>query len=122
MFRLSLIDAVDTPLFHNAELRKRISLSDARVIVDWMARSEEEGGGGRRAEWVPPGGPGVAAMTSFGLDGGGGGSSSAGVVDAKTVAWIWWRRPEEWATLLADWVGFIRTLTMTVFHHILRAG
>lgn len=22
----------------------------------------------------------------------------------KTVAWIWWRRPEEWADLLMDWI------------------
>lgn len=22
----------------------------------------------------------------------------------KTVAWIWWRRPEEWAGILADWI------------------
>lgn len=92
IFRLSLVDAVETPLFHNAELRKRIGLSDARTIVDWMTKSEEDGGGGRRAEWVPPTGSG---------DGGG-----AGAIDAKTVAWIWWRRPEEWAMLIADWVGF----------------
>lgn len=45
-----------------------------------MAKAEEEGGGGRRAEWA---------------DG-----------NAKTVAWVWWRRPEEWAGILADWVGF----------------
>lgn len=47
-------------------------------MLDWMAKSEVEGGGGRRAQWV---------------DG-----------SAKTVAWIWWRTPEEWAGLLADWV------------------
>lgn len=45
-----------------------------------MARAEEDGGGGRRAEWI---------------DGG-----------SKTVAWVWWRRPEEWAGILADWVNF----------------
>lgn len=43
-----------------------------------MAKPEEEGGGGRRAEWI---------------DGG-----------SKSVAWIWWRRPEEWAGIVADWV------------------
>lgn len=91
IFRLSLVDAVETPLFHNTELRKRIGLSDARTIVDWMTKSEEEGGGGRRAEWVPPKGSGD--------------SGGAGAIDAKTVAWIWWRRPEEWAMLIADWVG-----------------
>ncbi|PIG85522.1 ESCRT-II complex component (Vps25) [Aspergillus arachidicola] len=43
-----------------------------------MAESEEKGGGGRRAEWV---------------DG-----------TNKTIAWVWWRRPEEWAGILADWI------------------
>ncbi|KAB8278809.1 ESCRT-II complex subunit-domain-containing protein [Aspergillus minisclerotigenes] len=77
-YRLSLIEAIESPLFHNSTLRKRISLSEARNILDWMAESEEKGGGGRRAEWV---------------DG-----------TNKTIAWVWWRRPEEWAGILADWV------------------
>lgn len=55
-----------------------MGLGEARAVLDWMAKAEEEGGGGRRAEWI---------------DGGG-----------KTVAWVWWRRPEEWAGILADWV------------------
>lgn len=92
-FRLSLIEAVESPLFHNAALRKRLSLGDARDIVDWMAApaagGDEDGtisttaaggvgGGGKRAEWVD--------------------------ANHKSVAWIWWRRPEEWAGLVADWV------------------
>ncbi|EAW10657.1 ESCRT-II subunit protein VPS25 [Aspergillus clavatus NRRL 1] len=77
-YRLSLIEAVESPLFHNAALRKRLGLSEARAVLDWMAKAEEEGGGGRRAEWI---------------DGG-----------DKTAAWIWWRRPEEWAGIVADWV------------------
>ncbi|KAK2750824.1 hypothetical protein FQN55_001836 [Onygenales sp. PD_40] len=77
LYRLSLIDAVESPLFHNAQLRKRLSLADARTIVDWMVKGD---GGGRRAEWV--------------------GGDSGG----KAVAWIWWRTPEEWAGVLADWV------------------
>jgi ESCRT-II complex subunit VPS25 len=77
-YRLSLIEAVESPLFHNAALRKRVPLAEARDILDWMAESEENGGGGRRVEWI---------------DGGN-----------KTVAWVWWRRPEEWAGILADWV------------------
>ncbi|KAH2306036.1 hypothetical protein KXV64_008916 [Aspergillus fumigatus] len=78
IYRLSLIEAIESPLFHNATLRKRLSLSEARAVLDWMAKPEEEGGGGRRAEWI---------------DGG-----------SKSVAWIWWRRPEEWAGIVADWV------------------
>ncbi|EDN10329.1 DUF852 domain-containing protein [Histoplasma capsulatum] len=77
LYRLSLIDAIDSPLFHNADIHKRLSLADARTVVDWMVRGE---GGGRRAEWV--------------------GGESGG----KAVAWIWWRTPEEWASVLADWV------------------
>lgn len=88
-----------------------MGLSEARAIIDWMAQSEEEGGGGRRAEWLPVGTPGasnVASISGFegvsslmsGMTGGG----TAVVSTAKTVAWIWWRRPEEWATLIADWV------------------
>lgn len=80
IYRLSLIEAIESPLFHNAALRKRLGLSAARAVLDWMARAEEDGGGGRRAEWI---------------DGG-----------SKTVAWVWWRRPEEWAGILADWVIF----------------
>ncbi|KAF3393032.1 Vacuolar protein-sorting-associated protein 25 [Talaromyces pinophilus] len=75
-FRLTLTEAVESPLFYNARMRKRIGLQEARMIVDWMAMSQEDGGGGRRAEWVP--------------------ASAAGGGE-KTIAWIWWRRPEEWA-------------------------
>ncbi|KAF4768744.1 hypothetical protein HAV15_002914 [Penicillium sp. str.  len=79
-YRLPLIEAVETPLFHNTALRKRLDLRDAREVIDWMTKSEEEGGGGRRAD----------------LNGAGQGP--------KTVAWIWWRRPEEWADVLVEWV------------------
>lgn len=76
IWRLSIIDALDTPLFHNSELRKRLSLNDAREIVDWMTRA----GGSERAEWI-------------------------GREGEKTIAWIYWRRPEEWAEVLSDWVN-----------------
>ncbi|KAL4896692.1 putative ESCRT-II complex component [Aspergillus ambiguus] len=76
LYRLSLVDAIDSPLFHNATLRKRLALGDARNVIDWMAKGED--GGGKRAEWI---------------DGAN-----------KTVAWIWWRTPEEWASLVVDWV------------------
>lgn len=82
------MDAVETPLFHNAALKKRVNLSEARAIVDWMARAEEDGGGGKRAEWVE----GLAGKE-------------------KTLAWIWWRRPEEWAAMIAGWVS---TLTLVI--------
>ncbi|KAJ6014652.1 ESCRT-II complex Vps25 subunit N-terminal winged helix, partial [Penicillium herquei] len=84
-YRLSLVEAVDSPLFHNAALRKRLDLREARDVIDWMVKSEEEGGGGRRAKWIDS-------------------SSSSGNQGPKSVAWIWWRRPEEWADVIVDWV------------------
>ncbi|KAJ5133691.1 hypothetical protein N7526_005056 [Penicillium atrosanguineum] len=80
-YRLSLIEAIDTPLFHNAQLRKRLDLREARAVIDWMAKSESEGGDGR-AEWI----------------------EGSGNQAPKSTAWIWWRRPEEWADTIADWV------------------
>lgn len=79
IYRLSVVHAVEWPLFHNASLRKRVDLADARGIIDWMASAE----GGRRAEWI---------------DGESGG---------KAIAFIWWKRPEEWAEVLADWVSYL---------------
>ncbi|KAF6227787.1 hypothetical protein HO173_007499 [Letharia columbiana] len=77
VFKLSLVAALDTPLFKNAELRKRLSVNDALQVVDWMTRDE----GGRRAEWI---------------DGG---------VEAKGgTTWVYWKRPEEWAEVIVGWV------------------
>lgn len=84
-YRLSLIEAIDTPLFHNATLHKRLDLREARAVIDWMAKSEDEGGGGRRAEWIEA-------------------SAAGGNSGPKNVAWVWWRRPEEWAEVVGDWV------------------
>lgn len=77
IFKLSLVSALDTPLFKNAELRKRLSLNDALQVVDWMTRDE----GGRRAEWIDGG---------VGAKGG--------------TAWVYWKRPEEWADVILGWV------------------
>ena len=94
-YRLSLVEAVDSPLFHNAALRKRLDLAEARAVVDWMTKKEEEGGGGQRAEWIEAGGN----------------------TAPKSVAWIWWRRPEEWADVLVDWIDATgqRGVVLTVF-------
>lgn len=83
LYRLSLVEAVESPLFRNNDLKKQLSLGDARTVLDWMCKDEGEGGGGKRAEWVDGHGPGQSG---------------------KNVAWIWWRRPEEWAGIIADWV------------------
>ena len=74
VYKLSIIEAVETPLFYNAVLRKRLATKDARDVIDFMASKD----GDERAEWLGP---------------------------DKTSCWIWWRKPEEWATLLAAWVA-----------------
>jgi ESCRT-II complex subunit VPS25 len=75
IFRLTLIHALDTPLFHNTRLNKRLSRDEAQTVLDWMASEE----GGRRAEWI-------------GKDG------------ERASVWVYWRRPEEWAEGVAKWV------------------
>lgn len=79
LWKLSLSDAIDSDLFWNKRISKRLSLADAREIIDFM---KKEG----RADW-----------TSAGV----GGTSKL----AKDVAWIWWKTPEEWAGAIADWVS-----------------
>ena len=76
IFKLSLIDAIESPLFNNVPLRKRIDIGEAKYIIDYMASKEGDG----RAEWTGP---------------------------DKNFAWIWWRKPEEWADLMATWVDQI---------------
>ena len=53
------------------------------MILEWMV--SEEGGG--RAEWV---------NESW--------SGKAGDLTGRTTAWIYWRRPEEWAEVIMDWI------------------
>jgi ESCRT-II complex subunit VPS25 len=50
IFKLSLVDALETPLFHNAALKKRLSIKDAKDVVDFMVSKEGE----ERAEWLGP--------------------------------------------------------------------
>ncbi|KAF2856118.1 ESCRT-II complex, vps25 subunit [Plenodomus tracheiphilus IPT5] len=86
IFSLSLIDALPTPLFTNPTLHRSLSLRDAKAVLSWMASPE----GGNRAEWIPTGGPNN--KKTKGDEGEGG------------KAWIYWRRPEEWASVLEEWV------------------
>ncbi|KKK20613.1 hypothetical protein P175DRAFT_0511773 [Aspergillus ochraceoroseus IBT 24754] len=91
MFKLSLAEAVASPLFYNSKLHKQLNLADARTVLDWMAKGSEEGGGGKRAEWI---------------DGAN-----------KSTAWIWWKRPEEWAGIMVDWVESTgqKNIVLTVY-------
>jgi ESCRT-II complex subunit VPS25 len=75
IWRLNLVEALDTPLFRNTDIKKWLTLEEVHQIIDWMTGEE----GLKRAEWV-------------------------GGNDEKTVAWIYWRRPEEWAEVIANWV------------------
>jgi ESCRT-II complex subunit VPS25 len=63
-----------------------------------MTKKEEEGGGGQRAEWIES-------------------ASAGGNTAPKSVAWIWWRRPEEWADVLVDWIDATgqKGVVLTVF-------
>ena len=74
IFKLTLVDALDSALFHNAKIRKQLSAKDAKDVIDYMVSKEGE----ERAEWI--------------------GSQ-------KAAAWVWWRKPEEWAALLEHWVN-----------------
>lgn len=75
IFKLSLSEALDTELFHNRTIGKRLGREDAREVVEFMWK---EG----RAEWV---------VEARGKEG--------------SVFWVWWRDVEEWAGLIGDWVG-----------------
>lgn len=88
LFRLSIADALESPLFRNAQLNKRMTAAEAVALLDWMCGSA----GGRRAEWI-------------GRDG------------DKASAWIYWRRPEEWGELVAKWVDDmgLKGTVLTVF-------
>ncbi|KAL8820095.1 MAG: hypothetical protein Q9223_001618 [Gallowayella weberi] len=82
LYRLHLPTALASPLFHNTTIHKRLSLPSLVQIIEYMSIPEKDGGGGQRAEWIHTGGK----------------------TGEKTEAWIWWRRPEEWAELIAAWV------------------
>lgn len=61
-------------LFYNRRLGKRLSIADIKETIDFMRKDG-------RAEYV-----------------GGGGAAGGDVV------WVYWRTPEEWATLVEEWV------------------
>ena len=73
IFKLKLVESLDTPLFYNATVKKRLTMKDAKEVIDFMASKA----GSERAEWLGP---------------------------DKSSCWIWWRTPEEWASLIVQWV------------------
>ncbi|KAL8766347.1 MAG: hypothetical protein Q9209_006874 [Squamulea sp. 1 TL-2023] len=82
-YRLHLPTALSSPLFHNTAIHKRLSLASLIEIVDYMVKSDQDGGGGQRAEWI---------------------TNVGGKAAEKNEAWIWWKRPEEWAEVISGWV------------------
>ena len=48
VFKLSIVESLDSPLFLNKVLRKRVSLKEAKEIIDFMVSKE----GDERAEWI----------------------------------------------------------------------
>lgn len=78
IWKLSLVDAIDTELFWNKRISKRLAINDVKEVIDFMVREGQ-------AEWI-------------GRAGG----------EEKTMAWIWWRNPEEWAAAIVDWVSVLR--------------
>ncbi|KAL2133790.1 hypothetical protein VTI74DRAFT_1687 [Chaetomium olivicolor] len=63
-------------LFFNRRINRRLSLADIREVIDFLRKDG-------RAEYVSP----------SSAEGGGG-----------DVVWIYWRTPEEWASLVEAWV------------------
>ncbi len=79
-------------LFHNRKLNRRLSLADAREVVEFLRRDG-------RAEYVSFSSGSGGLLTKDGITGGGSGSGGTG-----DVVWIYWRTPEEWAALVEGWV------------------
>jgi ESCRT-II complex subunit VPS25 len=89
LFRLSLSSASESDLFHNRRLDRRLQPADVREVVDFMRK---EG----TVEYVSGGGGGGDG--SSGVVGGGG---KAGAGD---VVFVYWRKPDEWAALVEEYV------------------
>ena len=75
IFRLSLTDTQDSAPFYNPSISRRLDLRSAQRVIDHMVSAD----GGRRAEWCGSGRKDEAS---------------------RAAAWIYWRRPEEWADLV----------------------
>jgi ESCRT-II complex subunit VPS25 len=48
IYQLSLVETLDSPLFYNKKIDKRLYLKDAKAVIDYMASK----GGDERAEWL----------------------------------------------------------------------
>ncbi|POS87895.1 hypothetical protein EPUL_000403 [Erysiphe pulchra] len=99
LFKLSLSDILDTELFHNKKLGKRLGREDATEVVEFMRKQG-------RAEWIISGGSHSKGITSSSSGTGASGANSNGNTSDNNsgVFWIWWKNVEEWGETIADWV------------------
>ncbi|KAH6618049.1 ESCRT-II complex subunit-domain-containing protein [Chaetomium sp. MPI-SDFR-AT-0129] len=83
-----------TELFYNRTLNRRLSPADIRDVIAFLRKDG-------RAEYVlsPTGGSGVDGD----VGGWGGGGEGAGP-EGGDIVWVYWRTPEEWASLVEGWV------------------
>ena len=80
LFRISVSTSFcNSPLFHNAGLRKRLKDEDIITVLEWMSTKE----GGSRCEWLKKDGNTEAAVKE---------------------AWIWWHYPSDWADTILAWI------------------
>lgn len=82
-FKLSVSTIVNSPLFNNGAIGRRLDVVSIRRVLNHMTSAE----GDRRAEWAVT--PGAKSKT----------------VDEQSVVWIYWKRPEEWGECVFAWVN-----------------
>ncbi|KAK3342962.1 ESCRT-II complex subunit-domain-containing protein [Neurospora tetraspora] len=90
LFRVSL--SPDTLPFNNPRINRRLALGDIKGVVDFLKKDG-------RAEYVPLGQTNKKDGTTTTTRGGGGAGEQEG-----GEAFIYWRTPEEWGTLIEGWV------------------
>lgn len=77
----------DTLPFHNPRINRRLAVGDIKSVVDFLKKDG-------RAEYVPLTGTSTSKKDSEQQGGGGGGDE----------AFVYWRTPEEWGSLIEGWV------------------
>ncbi|KAK9473947.1 ESCRT-II complex subunit-domain-containing protein [Dipodascopsis tothii] len=76
LWKLDLNAALETELFTNKSIQRSLKFETAREILESLVESGS-------AEWVAP---------------------TRGNQGKPSVAYVYWKRPEEWANLIAQWV------------------
>ncbi|KAF2842283.1 ESCRT-II complex, vps25 subunit [Patellaria atrata CBS 101060] len=93
LFSLRFPSALALPLFCNEGLGRRLRAGDVKAVLAWMGSAE----GGGRVEWVDGGGKkGVGTGTGEG--------EILGEEGLTGRCWVFWRRAEEWAAVVEEWV------------------